>query len=156
MSAASEINRQVALIKDEINQQKKEKAAILNAKRDDLHLRYHRILGVSLKPTLSMGAIYTAVSQKLLLLDKILNSQLTFFAISISNQTRRMAQAEAGELTLEIANSETGLMAIVDAANNDIQEADRRLDAIQGIFEKLAASLPFSLDIVGIVARYGV
>ncbi|HSW71810.1 MAG TPA: hypothetical protein VLG44_00165 [Chlamydiales bacterium] len=70
---------------------------------------------------------------------------------------RRRTTEENRLSAIEIANLDTQLMEIGDAATKAIAELNRQREAVPSLFEALAGSLhSFSISVVGIVARYAV
>lgn len=155
VTEAAAITTQVALIKDDINKDKKPKEDILNTLNDDLYKKYQRLLQLPARPTLSVGAIYSLVSQKMRELERLVHIQHTHLGHRATDETRRRTPEEHSLAALEIANSETELMTIGKEAQDGINELDRQCSVVEGIFRGVAHSLhQFSLSIVGIVARY--
>lgn len=154
VKTSTDITRQIALIKEEINKRREKHQTVLNQSVSvaDLPRPYWPAV---LPRHLTFNMVYKIVQNNLVFLEGAVRAQHASLADRALDPTRTKSKEEIRKASLEVANSQTRLIEIGETAHKVIDEADRQIATIDGLFRTLAASLQsLSISVVGIVARY--
>lgn len=152
VNISSEINQQIALIRNEINEEKSRPLKILNATRHDLQRQYsHFIHELNVLPDATFGQIYILVAKRVEQLREYVREQIN---IMKANRIPGVPN-DQGLTMLNWVNDTTRIIEDGNKAYDELNKVDKRIALVPWVFRPLANSLNmFSLSIVGIVARY--
>lgn len=154
--ASTEITIQIALIEKEINARREKHQSVLNqsvAIADLPPTYWPRVL----PKHLTFNMVYMIVKNNLVFLEGAVQAQRASLGARALDPTRTKTNEEIRKASIEDANSKTHLIEIGEAAHNGIADADRQIVAIHSLFRSLAETLNnLSINVVGIIARYGI
>ncbi|HSW71813.1 MAG TPA: hypothetical protein VLG44_00180 [Chlamydiales bacterium] len=156
VKTSTEISRQIALIKEEINSQREKHQGVLNQSVSvaDLPKPYWPSV---LTKHLTFNMVYKIVQNNMVFLEGAVRAQHASLGAKALDPTRTKSNEEIRKAALEVANSQTHLIEIGVAAHKVIDDADRQIATIDALFNSLANSLSsLSISVVGIVARYAI